>query len=162
MVAKSLDYSALDIAKWFINAADREAGDAITHLKIQKLVYYGQGWSMALLRHPLFDENLLAWTHGPVARTVWDKYKDSGFDSIGWEKITKRITGNASLLLEAVNDKYNVFSAKQLERMTHSEPPWMEARGGIPLEAKSDRPISKDTMEKYFRGLFLRGKEAKE
>jgi uncharacterized phage-associated protein len=147
-------------ARWFINAADREAGDAITHLKVQKLVYYSQGWSLALLRRPLFEEDLLAWTHGPVARTVWHKYKDRGFETIVPERTIKKISGKALLLLEAVNGKYSLFSAKQLERMTHSELPWIEARGDLPLEEKSEQPISKVTMEKYFRGRLARAKKA--
>ena len=64
-------YSPLDIAKWFINATDRDSGDAITHLKVQKLVYYAQGWAMAYLGSPLFEEDIQAWAHGPVVPSVW-------------------------------------------------------------------------------------------
>jgi len=33
-----------DIARWFINRADRLAGDDMTHLKLQKLIYFAQAW----------------------------------------------------------------------------------------------------------------------
>ena len=53
--------TALQIADWFAGAIDREAGDSITHLKLQKLVYYAQAWFLALNDKPLFEEEMQAW-----------------------------------------------------------------------------------------------------
>jgi uncharacterized phage-associated protein len=162
MAREGLGYTAPEIAKWFINATDREAGDSITHLKVQKLVYYAQGWALALLQRPLFDEDLMAWTHGPVARTVYDNYRGNGFDALPPQKRTRKIGGDAALLLESVNEKYCVFSAKQLERMTHNEIPWKETRGDLPLLARSELPILKDTMESFFLKMAARGNKKKQ
>src|SRR5258708_4115865 len=74
--------SALDVANWFLAAMDRGAGDSITHLKLQKLVYYAQAWSLALRNKPLFDEDFVAWTHGPVVKSVWRRFKGYGLDAI--------------------------------------------------------------------------------
>ena len=61
---------AIDIAKWFIwkNNIERienvtegdeyEVYEGITHLKVQKLLYYAQGISLSLYNEPLFDENI--------------------------------------------------------------------------------------------------------
>lgn len=46
--------SALELSGWFVNAADRDAGEAITHLKVQKLVYYAQAWFLANFDRPIF------------------------------------------------------------------------------------------------------------
>lgn len=59
-------HSALDIAAWFLNEVDRKAGDSITNLKLQKLVYYAQAWAVTLLGRKLFEEKVEAWAHGPV------------------------------------------------------------------------------------------------
>lgn len=37
-----------------------------------------------------------------------------------------------------------------LERMTHSEHPWLHTRNGLNNEAPSDRIIEKDLIEDYF------------
>lgn len=41
---------ALDVARFFLVLADasREDGEALTHLKMQKLLYYSQGFHLAL------------------------------------------------------------------------------------------------------------------
>jgi uncharacterized phage-associated protein len=151
----SLGYKALDIAKWFINATDRESGDAITHLKVQKLLYYTQGWAMAFFEKPLFEEDFQAWAHGPVAPSVWSHFRDAGYSALPEQKITRRFPRNITELLEAVNDKYGIYTAKRLERMTHSETPWKNARHDLPPEARCTNIILKDDMLEHFQVLKL-------
>ena len=71
-------FSAIDIAIWFIlknNAEvleheatndDYEVYEGITHLKLQKLLYYAQGVCLAITGNTLFNEEIQAWQHGPV------------------------------------------------------------------------------------------------
>ena len=79
-------YSAETIANWFLINIDRESGDSITHLKLQKLLYYAQAWYMVLTENEaepiLFEEKIEAWTHGPVVREVYNKYSEMRYDSI--------------------------------------------------------------------------------
>ena len=49
--------SAVDVARYFLCHVDREAGDTISPLKLQKLVYYAQAWSLVFRSQPLFDIN---------------------------------------------------------------------------------------------------------
>ncbi|KJV52294.1 hypothetical protein OTSGILL_1633 [Orientia tsutsugamushi str. Gilliam] len=49
----------------FLVLVDREAGDVITQLKLQKLVYFAQGVHLALFDKPLFLKKILKhgkWT----------------------------------------------------------------------------------------------------
>ena len=39
---------AHDVARYFVSLVDEEAGDSITNLKLQKLLYYAQGVNLAL------------------------------------------------------------------------------------------------------------------
>ncbi len=149
-IVAAAPFTALDIAKWFINATDRESGDAITHLKVQKLIYYAQGWALGRTGEPLFDEDLEAWAHGPVAMSVYHQFRDCGFDAIPSQKITRRITGEHARLLTRVNNEYGIFSAKRLEKKTHAERPWLEARGSLPPEARCKNVIVKATMRRFF------------
>jgi uncharacterized phage-associated protein len=47
-------------------------------MKLQKLLYYAQGFAMVILGKPLFDEDFEAWDYGPVLRAVYDKFKGYG------------------------------------------------------------------------------------
>lgn len=56
--------NALDVAKWFLvrNVEEEANGaDGISNLKLQKLLYYAQGCTLALTNEPLFDESIVAW-----------------------------------------------------------------------------------------------------
>lgn len=65
-----------DVAKYFLSLQGNDAGDAISNMKLQKLLYYAQGFALALLDKPLFDEDFEAWAHGPVLRCIYNKYKN--------------------------------------------------------------------------------------
>ena len=44
-------------------------------MKLQKLVYYSQAWSLVWDEAALFDEEIQAWANGPVVRTLYDVHK---------------------------------------------------------------------------------------
>ena len=79
---ESYGLSPFDVANWFTCSLDREAGDSITHLKLQKLIYYSQAWSLALNGIALFEEDFEAWAHGPVIPEVYQEYKEYGFNAL--------------------------------------------------------------------------------
>lgn len=141
---------AENIAKWFLCAVDRESGDSITHLKLQKLLYYAQAWSLVLLGEPMFEDEIQAWTHGPVVPNVYNIYSGNGYKEISKPDKCPNICPKYEEVLEEVMKTYGIFQAKYLETLTHSEEPWQEARGDLPLEARCDKPISLDTMKKYY------------
>jgi uncharacterized phage-associated protein len=147
------------VARWFINHADREAGGAITPLKLQKLVYYAQAWHLANFGRPLFDDNFEAWAHGPANRALYAKYRDYGWEALPPEKGTNP-PDDVSAFLRSVFDTYGQYSAKKLEQMTHEEAPWMEARGDLPPEAASRAIMSNLSMRNYY-GKRIGKKEIK-
>ena len=141
------------IARWFINHADRESGETVTPLKLQKLIYYAQAWALANFDRPLFEEDFEAWAHGPALRSIYGKYKKYGWEALPIEKgplPSPEVNG----FLKAVFVEYGQYSAKKLEKMTHEEPPWKEARGNLPSEAASTRRIKKLVIRNYYAGLI--------
>lgn len=147
-------YRPTDIATWFVNRVDRDSGDDITHLKLQKLLYYAQSWYLANYGKPLFEEEILAWTHGPVILSVWHKYKTCTWQSLLPEQVITEIDDCIAKFLELVYQSYAHINAKTLEKMTHDELPWREARGNLPLEAKCTTPISIKTIKTYYGDLI--------
>ena len=138
-----------DIAKWFINRADREAGDDMTHLKLQKLIYFAQAWHLANTGDALFQEDMQAWTHGPVVPSVWHAYKQFQWDSIPTGD-DPDVDHRVAQYLELIYKNYGKYSAKELERITHRDDPWIETRGDIPLEAACSNPIGKRLMRDFY------------
>jgi uncharacterized phage-associated protein len=148
------DSSARRVAEYLI-AFSREVGDPLTNLKLQKLLYYAQGWFLALHDRPLFDERIEAWPHGPVVPPVYGSYKEWR-----WEPIKAEIdlnpddySGEVKGHLDEVMEVFGTYTAYQLERMTHREPPWLEARGSLPSDEPSNAVITPGSMARYFKEL---------
>ena len=152
-----MNYSPHEIADWFLCNIDREAGESVTHLKLQKLVYYAQAWAITLFDEPLFDEDFEAWTHGPALYSLFDKYRDCGWDSLPVPDNCPEFIGDTETLLEDVLNIYGRYSAKYLENLTHQEEPWRVARGNLPPEARSDSFISKEIIKQYYTELLKNG-----
>lgn len=141
-------YSALDIAKWFLNInraqMNFEDSEYITNLKLQKLLYYAQGYYLARKNDPLFKEDFIAWEHGPVIRKVYDEYKKNGAKGIEYnEDFNISIDKETEIILNEVYEKFGQFSAWKLRDMTHQEMPWKTTtRNDI---------ISKEKIKEYFK-----------
>lgn len=86
MISSKAQYKAKDIAECFLNKnrvqMNFEDSEYITNLKLQKLLYYAQGYFLAKKDIPLFDEDFLAWEHGPVIRKIYNIYKENGANGI--------------------------------------------------------------------------------
>ena len=142
--------SALDIAQYFLHRVDREAGDTISALKLQKLVYYAQVWSMVLRSQPLFPQPIEAWRFGPVVRDLWDTYKAYRYKAIPIPNNPLPPLDTSELeILDFVWGRYGELSAHQLSELTHSEPPWQVARDGLDTDEASDRIIPLDEMKTF-------------
>jgi uncharacterized phage-associated protein len=123
-----------NVARYFLMLAasgEEDAGDNITHLKLQKLLYYAQGFHLALFGGmPLFNDRIEAWEHGPVVPSLWDVYRGYGSSPIppaeGFDP-SVALAAEDRQLLDDVWNTYGQFSAWRLREMTHREPPWREA-----------------------------------
>ena len=141
----------LDIAKYFLSTQDEDAGDTISNLKLQKLVYYAQGFNLALYGKRLFKESILAWEHGPVVAELYHEYKDYGADPIPMpnDLDLSIFSGKEKELLDDIHEVYGQYSAWKLRNMTHNEQPWIEAR-------ESDKNIiTRRKLKKFFTDLLI-------
>lgn len=145
-----------DVANYFRQRVDSEAGDNITALKLQKLCYYAQAWHLAFTGEPLFEGEFEAWEHGPVNRALWRQYNDhkwrpippEGLDDFCPEEV---FTTDELHTLNEVWEAYGYYSARYLEDLTHQEDPWREARGDLPPDAPSTAPIRQEHMMYFYR-----------
>ena len=124
----------------------------ITPLALQKALYYIQGFHFAFYRTFLFSEDCQAWTHGPVYRDIYFRYRDYRFDPI--EKTatfdTSVFSASEKAICDSVINSICCYSGRILERFTHNEAPWLTTRGDLPDSAPSDRIIEKSVIGAYF------------
>lgn len=144
--------SAQDVADYFLASVDEIHGDNITNLKLQKLLYYAQGFHLAITGRPLFDDPIQAWEYGPVVPSIYRAYRDyraqaiprpeDGFDDSRFSKETRDI-------LDEVATVYGQFSAVRLMQLTHAEPPWKGT--------ERNEVISQKAMAEYFKTQLVDG-----
>lgn len=143
--------SSIDVAKFFLAQSNEEAGDLVSNLKLQKLVYYAQGFHLAVYDEPLFDDAIEAWTHGPVVPVVYHHFKHHGSGSIPVpDDFNPTVfTQEQFELLNEVQQIYGQYSAWRLREMTHEEAPW---RLNFEPGAMS-KVIPAESMQSFFKTL---------
>jgi len=138
--------SAGDVAKFFLWKYGDD--DQLSNLKIQKLLYYAQGYHYAKFDDPLFYEPLQAWRHGPVVRAVYNAYSANDSDPlpkpVGFDP--NRVPVRELGLLHRVYKAYGQYTAWKLRQMTHEEPPYLMA-----YAEGENSEISPESMKAFFK-----------
>lgn len=143
-------------SEWLANCLLREAanrGELLTPLKLQKLMFYADAWHMALFGNEIVDEQFEAWVHGPVAVSQFRRFKDYQWRPIDAAIDKMEMTKDEKLFLADILNEFGGESAIALEKMTHSELPWIEARGGLPPDEPCNNKISKETTKVFYASL---------
>ena len=142
--------NVFDVAKYIL-----EQLGVMSTWKLQKLCYYAQAWELAWTEKPLFPEDFQAWRNGPVCRELFDAHKNKF--SIQASDLPY---GNSALLTEEkksdidiVLQDYGHMQPYELREQTHSEDPWIDARGGIPDQANCETIIPQSAMAYYYGSL---------
>ena len=143
-------YNAIDIAKKMIFMAQEDeanGGECLTNLKLQKLLYYQQGYHLAAFDTPLFEENVEAWMYGPVVPKVYSAYSEFGAQSLPVESGNPlTLNEEEEVLFSQVFDAYRDFSAIGLMNKTHQEKPWKDA---LPHDKGTVIPL--ESMKSFFK-----------
>lgn len=140
----------MNLARDVIRYSDRH-GKLVSNLKLQKTLYYIQGYCLKFFSRKAFDNAIVHWAYGPV---VLDAYY--GYSIFGGEPITLSIdeepfsddlfagySPSMKDVIEKVINKCNACSAPSLVRKTHEETPWMDT--------KRNEEITADSIQRYFK-----------
>lgn len=131
----------------------------ITPLALQKLLYYSQAFSMAINNKELFDEDCEAWVHGPVYKDIYEKYRGFGYNPIEEEFDNQKfehLSEEEKDLLDSISNNFGCYSGKVLEKMTHNELPWKNQRRGLGNEESSNRVVTKEEINEYFKEIKVK------
>ena len=139
-------YPVLAVAnKILAYGASATNGELVSNLKLQKLLYYMQGFHLAVFGEPLFEEEIEAWMYGPVVPSVYDHYQEYGNKGIEPESEVLELSSEEEALFADVLRVYGDYSAIGLMNLTHNEYPWKstpEGRGHV---------IDKEKLRTFFK-----------
>jgi uncharacterized phage-associated protein len=141
-----------------------QKGDTISHKKLQKLLYYVEAWHLVNFDNPILNEDFQAWVHGPVVPELYHKLKEFGFNDLKvvndeFETVDEeinsiiaknKISDETIEFVYSVLDRYGSLTSFELELLSHSEAPWLEARQDYPPHEPCTNIISKDTMKAFY------------
>lgn len=147
MTTKPSIYDVADFFIWF----GQKHGAPVTHLKLQKLSYYAEAYYWAVYGKSLTGEKFEAWTHGPVSRRLWNMYKDNKWEVIVEECKKPELAKEACNHLKEIANVFFGYNAFELEKMTHSDMPWIKARKGLSMEQRCENIISTIDMKNYYK-----------
>lgn len=132
--------------------------------KVQKLVYYAYAWFLATnndagesgdgIKNKLFKETPEAWLHGPVFRSLYEKYKTYGWLEIEKTKMPKITSREIVEFLEKIWTTFGCYSADALEYMTHQETPWINARREEKSLQSTNNQISDFDIYAFYNSLL--------
>lgn len=170
MVMEYTIYNVLDISRYIINKCNDE-NIIISNLKLQKLLYFVQGFNYAFSNHRCFDDQIQAWDYGPVCPEAYHEFKKYGAnnippilqyetiefvdDNIEW--VCKKYNPNiidaeTRETIDAVIDNYGSYSATRLVEITHSQVPWRETYYSHPGE--KNVTIDENIIQDYFTKIL--------
>lgn len=146
-------YKALDIAnKLLLKSCNLCGCDLMSNLKLQKMLYYEQGYHLGAFGTPLFDEDIEAWLYGPAVPSVFRHFRSYGTGGILPSSDSEvMLSEDEEILFNEVFDAYVDFSAYGLMRNTHKEPPWRQAY----MNQRDSRVISPKNMKTYFANMLV-------
>jgi uncharacterized phage-associated protein len=140
--------TAHDIANYILEKLGR-----MTAMKLEKLAYYSQAWSLVWDERPLFRERIEAWVNGPVVPNLYRVHRGQ-FDVKEWPygdpdnlSVVQRET------VDIVLDFYGNKSSQWLSDLTHSEQPWKDARQGLAPMDRGGNEITRASMHEYYSSI---------
>jgi len=140
---------AVDVADYILKRKG-----SMTAMKLQKLVYYSQVWSLVWTERELFRERIEAWANGPVVPSLYRLHR--GHFKIG----PKFFAGDPNKLSEEQRDVidrvlgfYGDKDPQWLSNLTHMELPWKNARNGLSDGEQGSNVISKESIVEYYTSL---------
>jgi len=142
--------NVFDVAKYIL----KKHGPTST-VKLQKLVYYSQAWSLVWDEKPIFKDKIQAWANGPVIPNLFRAHKGKfivNTKDFSQGKL-KKLNQDEKETINSVLDYYGDKTAQWLVDLTHLEDPWKDARIGCNPGERCSNKIRLGSLMEYYSGL---------
>ena len=120
--------SAIKVADYIVATLCEQPDCSIDPLKLQKLLYYVQGYALGVLDRPVFPEAIEAWENGPVVQNVYEQYKNQRMhDPIDCRQVETALIPNPEdeWIINEVIRNFGYVDGSELSNYTHQERPWI-------------------------------------
>lgn len=126
---------------------------AIPAMKLHKLAYYAQAWSLVWNDSPLFPERIEAWANGPAIPELYRHHRGE-YEVSGWAQGKgSNLSSREKDTVKRVLDFYGNKPSQWLVNLTHQEDPWLIARGDLRPGERGTAKIKLGDMVEYYSGL---------
>ncbi len=135
-------HTVFDVANTFIKMANEDNVQDMTNMKLQKLCYFAQAYSIAGLDKPVFNDVIVAHYYGPIIPNLYDEIaKQERYVALKLP-IAKgdEIQANDEFypVLKFVFEKFGHKSAWNLSEITHQPgTPWSNTNRLEPITMQS-------------------------
>lgn len=115
----------INVAQYIFNEYKRVTEEIIDEMKLQKLLYFSQRETFAILNQPLFNEVFEGWKYGPVSREVRTVFTEDGINAQ-----TEDIKSESKYIINNIIQEYGALASWKLSALTHKETSWLNSRKG--------------------------------
>ena len=119
----------IDVAQYIFNEYKKITGEIVDEMKLQKLLYFSQRETFAILNEPLFNEVFEGWKYGPISREVRTIFTEDGINAK-----TKDIKSESKYIINNVIQEYGALASWKLSALIHKEISWLNSRKGLKKE----------------------------
>ena len=119
----------INVAQYIFNEYKRVTEEIIDEMKLQKLLYFSQRETFAILNQPLFNEVFEGWKYGPVSREVRTVFTEDGINAQ-----TEDIKSESKYIINNIIQEYGALASWKLSALTHKETSWLNSRKGLKKE----------------------------
>ena len=131
----------INVAQYIFNEYKRVTEEIIDEMKLQKLLYFSQRETFAILNQPLFNEVFEGWKYGPVSREIRTVFTEDGINAQ-----TEDIKSESKYIINNIIQEYGALASWKLSALTHKETSWLNSRKGLKKEENGNVKIKMEEI----------------
>ena len=131
----------INVAQYIFIEYKRVTEEIIDEMKLQKLLYFSQRETFAILNQPLFNEVFEGWKYGPVSREVRTVFTEDGINAQ-----TEDIKSESKYIINKIIQEYGALASWKLSALTHKETSWLNSRKGLKKEENGNVEIKMEDI----------------
>ena len=131
----------INVAQYIFDEYKRVTEEIIDEMKLQKLLYFSQRETFAILNQPLFNEVFEGWRYGPVSREVRTVFTEDGINAQ-----TEDIKSESKYIINNIIQEYGALASWKLSALTHKETSWFNSRKGLKKEENGNVEIKMEDI----------------
>ena len=131
----------INVAQYIFDEYKRVTEEIIDEMKLQKLLYFSQRETFAILNQPLFNEIFEGWKYGPVSREVRTVFTEDGINAQ-----TEDIKSESKYIINNIIQEYEALASWKLSALTHKETSWLNSRKGLKKEENGNVEIKMEDI----------------